>query len=359
MSSDYINTREKTREVYIKDLKFGGGEKVYLESMTKTKTEDLERTVKQILSLYSAGCEIVRVAVPDAGSLSVLPEIISQSPIPVIPDIHFDYRLALKSLDYDVGGIRINPGNIGSEDKVKEIIKKASDKNVHIRIGVNSGSLSKDILSKYRERTSEAMLESVRRMIDLFTRMEFHNIVVSLKSTDVLTTYRANILFSEKYDYPLHLGITEAGIGVEGISKSSAGIGLMLAKGLGNSIRVSLTAPPELEITIGKAILRSLGLYNKGVDFISCPTCGRCEVDLFSYAIEVKKRLGEIEKPITIAVMGCEVNGPGEAKDADVGIAFGKKQCLIFKKGEVKEKTDNTKGITLLMKYIEEWFDER
>lgn len=355
MSSNEYYKRSQTKKINIRELEFGGSDKVYIESMTKTDTRDAVKTLDQIYSLYSSGCEIVRVAVEDTEALNSMPEIVSSSPIPVIPDIHFDYKMAMESMDYDIGGIRINPGNIGSFWKVEEIINKARDRDIHIRIGVNAGSLSREMIENCGGRNAEAMVRSTTEILDKIISLDFNNLVVSLKSHDVGETVSANMTFAREYDLPLHLGITEAGYGIDGISKSSVGLGILLGEGIGNSIRVSLTGPPQLEIVVGRGILRSLGLFERGVELISCPTCGRCRVNLLNYVVKVKRMVNEIDKNIKVAVMGCEVNGPGEASDADIGIAFGRVQCLIFKDGEVVEKVDNDEGIVTLMRYIEDY----
>jgi len=325
--------RRQSRKVMVGNVPIGGGSPITVQSMTNTDTRDVKATVGQIRRLERAGCEIVRVAVPDMEAAQALGRIRRSISIPLVADIHFDYILALKAIEMDVDKLRINPGNIGSERKVKAVVKAAKERGIPIRIGVNSGSLERDILRRYGHPTPEAMVESAMRHVRILEESDFHDIVISLKASDVRTTVEAYKLIAERCDYPLHLGVTEAGTFFSGTVKSAIGIGALLLEGIGDTIRVSLTADPVEEIRVGYEILKSLGLRSRGPNFISCPTCGRCEIDLISIAEEVQRRLSHIEEPITIAIMGCVVNGPGEAKEADIGLAGGRGKGVIFKKG--------------------------
>ena len=326
--------RYTTKTINIGKLKVGGGAPISVQSMTKTDTRDSISTVDQIHMLEEAGCEIVRVAVPDEKAAKKLEEIKARISIPLIADIHFDHRLALMAIDAGVDGLRINPGNIGSQEKVARVAKKAYLRGVPIRIGVNAGSLEKDLLKKYGHPTPQALVESALRHIKLLEDQNFNLIKVSLKASDVLSTVTAYRLMASRVNYPLHLGITEAGPLIRGIVKSSVGIGILLAEGIGDTLRVSLTASPVEEVKVGYAILRALRLRNFGPDIISCPTCGRCEVDIEAIVKELESRLAAVKKPVTIAVMGCVVNGPGEAREADIGIAAGKNSGVLFKRGK-------------------------
>ncbi len=316
----------------------GGSAPVVVQSMTKTPTTDVRATLRQIRRLAREGCEIVRVAVPDAGALEALPQIVKKSPIPVIADIHFDWRLAIGAIEAGVHGLRINPGNIGAPWKTREVVLKAKQRQVPIRVGANSGSLPKDLLKKYGHPCPEALVEAVERQMELLWQEDHHLIKVSLKATDVLLTVEAYRAFSERYDYPLHIGITEAGPPPEGIVKSSVGLGILLSEGIGDTVRVSLTGPPWVEVEVAYEILKSLGLRQRGVNLISCPTCGRCRVDIASMVHSIKRSLKKVNRPLTVAVMGCAVNGPGEAREADLGIAGGPGQGLIFKHGRVVKR---------------------
>jgi len=347
--------RKNTKSIKIGSVSIGGGYPVAIQSMTKTKTLDIKNTIKQIKRLKKAGCDIVRCAIPDTGSAKALKSIKKETNIPVVADIHFNYKLAINAMENGADKIRINPGNIGSEKHLKEIIKKAKEFNIPIRIGINSGSLEKDILSKYGYPSSEAMIESAKRNIDFFESEGFFQIIISLKSSDVQTTINAYREISEVVDYPLHIGITEAGTPFRGTIKSSIGIGALLLDGIGDTIRVSLTGDPVKEVLVAKEIMRSLHLYNKGVDLISCPTCGRIEVDLIKIVSVVEKKISKIDKQLKVAIMGCVVNGPGEAKDADIGIACGKGFGLLFKKGKIIEKIKENNFIDRLIKEIENW----
>ncbi|MGM0417988.1 MAG: flavodoxin-dependent (E)-4-hydroxy-3-methylbut-2-enyl-diphosphate synthase [Thermodesulfobacteriota bacterium] len=330
--------RRKTRKIRLGNIEIGGEAPVSVQSMTNTKTQDIEATVSQIQRLENAGCEIVRAAVTDKEAAMCLKKICSMVNIPVVADIHFDYKLALLSLEAGVCGLRINPGNIGARWKVEEVVKAADERNVPIRIGVNAGSLEKDLMRKYSGAVAEAMVESAQDHIRILEELNFFNTKVSLKASDVTRTVEAYRLFSKVSDIPLHLGVTEAGGLYPGIVKSSVGIGMMLAEGIGDTIRVSLSRDPVEEVRVGFEILKSLGLREKGIDIISCPTCGRCNIDLFKILEDIEKELVGINEPIKVAVMGCPVNGPGEAREADIGIAGGDGEGILFKKGKVVKK---------------------
>ena len=328
--------RRKSRKVKVGNLYIGGDAPITIQSMTNTRTSDVGATVRQIKALEEAGCDIVRVAVPDMEAAEAISEIKKQISIPLVADIHFNYELALKAMENGADKIRINPGNIGSKDRVLKIVSMAKEKGIPIRIGVNSGSLEKGILREYGHVTAEALVESALGHVRILEELDFYDIVISIKASDVLMAYNAYRLIAEKTDYPLHVGITEAGTVYRGTIKSAVGIGSILLSGIGDTIRVSLTGDPVEEIKAGKEILRALGLYSKGVQFVSCPTCGRTQIDLISIAERVEKELENYEKPIKVAVMGCVVNGPGEAREADIGIAGGKNSAVIFRKGEIK-----------------------
>ena len=348
-----MKARKRTKVIYVGGIPIGGRNPVIVQSMTKTDTADVKSTVRQIQSLEKSGCEIIRLAVPDMRAAKSLSKIRKSVHIPMIADIHFDWRLALEAIRQGIDGLRINPGNIGARWKIKEVISAAEDKEIPIRIGVNAGSLEKDLLRKYGHPTPEALVESVGRHIQILKEMNFSNIKVSLKASDVVKTVEAYRLFSKKYDHPLHIGISEAGPPSVGIIKSSVGLGILLAEGIGDTIRVSLTAEPEEEIRVAYAILGSLGLRKKGVNIISCPTCGRCRIDLKSLVKKVEHKVRNIDKPITIAVMGCVVNGPGEAREADFGIAGGKGRGILFRKGEIVRKVKEEELLDALLKEID------
>jgi len=325
----------KTKKIKVGNIYIGGGSKVSVQSMTNTDTRDVDATVKQILALEKAGCEIVRCAVPDMLAAQAIKDIVKQIHIPLVADIHFDYKLALKSIENGISKLRINPGNIGSYDKIKLVAKAASDKGIPIRIGVNSGSLESDILEKYGHVCAQALVESALRHVEILESLNFYDIVISIKSSDVVMMIESYKLISEKVDYPLHLGVTEAGTTWRGTIKSSVGIGALLAQDIGDTIRVSLTGDVIDEVKVGIEILKSLGYIEDGIKFVSCPTCGRTQIDLIKIANEVEQKLADCKKNIKIAIMGCVVNGPGEAREADIGIAGGKGVGLIFKKGEI------------------------
>lgn len=345
--------RKKTREVTVKNVKIGGNCDIVIQSMTNTDTRNVEETLKQIRTLYNAGCQIIRCAVLDMEAAESLKEITAQSPIPVVADIHFDYRLALKSIENGVSALRINPGNIGSRERVEMVCKAAKEKNIPIRIGVNSGSIEKEILEKYKVATAQGLVESALKHVKILEELDFYDIVISIKSSNVPMMIEAYRLMSSKCNYPLHLGVTESGTVFKGTIKSSVGIGTLLAEGIGDTIRVSLTSDPVDEIKVAKEILKALGLRKGGLEFISCPTCGRTQIDLIGIAKEVEKRLENINKDIKVAVMGCVVNGPGEAREADIGIAGGKGEGIIFKKGKIIKKVKESELVDELMKEID------
>lgn len=340
-----------TRIVQIGNLKIGGGNPILVQSMCNTDTRDASNTVKQILDLEKAGCEIIRVAVPDMVAAKAIKKIKKNIHIPLVADIHFDYTLALESIKNGVDKVRINPGNIGKIENVQKVVDACKDKNIPVRIGINTGSLEKEAENKYGK-TAKAMVESALKHIQILEKLHFYNIVISMKASDIQRTIEAYRLLSQKVDYPLHLGITEAGTINTGTIKSAVGLGIMLNEGLGNTIRVSLTGDPIEEVYVGWEILKSLKLRNRGVNFISCPTCGRTEIDLIGLANKVEKALIGINKPITVAVMGCVVNGPGEAKEADIGVAGGHHQGVIFKKGKILRTVPENKIYVELLKEI-------
>lgn len=346
--------RRKTRRIYVGNVPIGGDAPIVVQSMTKTDTRDVIRTVRQIKLLEAAGCEIIRVAVPDMAAAESLREIKKRIKIPLIADIHFNYKLALESILQGVDGLRINPGNIGAKWKVKEVIKAAKEKKIPIRIGVNAGSLPKDLIEKYGHSTPEAMVEAAERQIEILEDNDFHYIKVSLKASNVMKTVEAYRLFSQKYDYPLHVGITETGTATEGVVKSSIGIGILLLEGIGDTIRVSLTDSPVVEVKVAYEILRTLGIRDVGTEIISCPTCGRCEVNIKKMVKQVKSALKNIKQPMKVAVMGCSVNGPGEAKEADFGIAGGKGKGIIFAKGRIVKTVEEKNLVSSLLEAIKD-----
>lgn len=344
-----------TKKIKIGNLYIGGGEPIRIQSMTNTKTKDVERTVEQILCLESLGCEIIRVAVPDMESAKAIGKIKAKIHIPLVADIHFDYKLALEAIYNGADKIRINPGNIGGPERVKEIVEEAQKYGIPIRVGANSGSLPKEILEKYKSPTPEAIVEAALNQVRLLESFGFDSIVISVKSSDILTTIKSYEILAKKTDYPLHIGLTEAGTFLSGCVKSSIAIGYLLLKGIGDTIRVSLTDSPEKEVVVAKEILKGLKL-KKGVNIISCPTCARCNVDLIGIVGEVEKRLENLDLDINIAIMGCAVNGPGEAREADVGIACGVGEGLLFKKGKIVKKVKEEYLVDELMKEIESFY---
>lgn len=345
--------RKLKREIRIGNVSIGGNNKIAIQSMTNTDTRDYKKTVEQILKLEEAGCEIIRCAVPDMEAAYALKKIKENIHIPLVADIHFDYRLALESIKSGADKIRINPGNIGSKERVEAVVNAAKENGVPIRIGVNGGSLEKDLIEKYKTPTADALVESAFRHVEILDSLNFFDVVVSIKVSDVLKMIKAYRKFNEMSDIPLHVGLTEAGTLNSGVIKSAMGIGSLLADGIGDTIRVSLTADPVEEIYAAKSILKNLGLRNNGIEFVSCPTCGRTKINLIKIANEVENHLSDIDKPIKVAVMGCAVNGPGEAKDADIGIAGGDGKCLIFKNGEILRSVPENKVIDELLSEIE------
>jgi (E)-4-hydroxy-3-methylbut-2-enyl-diphosphate synthase len=327
--------RRKTRKVWIGDIPVGGDAPVSVQTMTKTKTSDVEGTLAQVRRAADEGCDIVRITVNDKKAAAAMADIVKGSPIPVVADIHFNHVFALESIKAGVAKVRINPGNIGSIDRIHQVLDAAKERSVPIRIGVNSGSLEEDILEKHGYPTAEALFESAMRHAEICEDYGFGDIIISVKSTDVRLMIEAYRLLAERTDYPLHLGVTEAGTSRVGSIKSAVGIGTLLAEGIGDTIRVSLTDEPYREVEVGKEILRSLGMASRNVEIIACPTCGRLEVDLFRITNELEERLAGIRKPVKIALLGCVVNGPGEASEADIGIAAGKGVGILYRKGEV------------------------
>ena len=345
--------RRKTKKVKVGNLFVGGDFRVTIQSMTNTDTRDIEATLAQIKELEKAGCDIVRCTVPDIEAAKAIKEITEESNLPVVADIHFDYKLALESIKNGVAALRINPGNIGSEEKVKVVANLAKEKGIPIRIGVNSGSLEKEILKKHGRPTPEALVESALSHVKILENVDFYDIVISIKSSNVQNMIESYRLISKEVDYPLHLGVTEAGTIFRGTIKSSIGIGALLSEGIGDTIRVSLTDNPVEEIKVAKEILKTFGYVKGGIEFISCPTCGRTKIDLIKIAKEVEDKLSSCQKDIKVAIMGCVVNGPGEAREADIGIAGGNGEGLIFKKGEIIKKVKEEHLIKELLKEID------
>jgi (E)-4-hydroxy-3-methylbut-2-enyl-diphosphate synthase len=354
----FLNNRKPTRQISVGKVKIGGLAPIAVQSMTNTYTQDVAATVSQINRLQQAGCEIVRVAVPDQEAAAAITAIKQNTSLPIIADIHFDYRLAISSAEAGADGLRINPGNIGSVKKVKAIADCATTCNIPIRIGVNAGSLEKDILKKHNGASAEAMVESALRQLDLLASLDFDNLKISIKSSDVCRTIDAYRLLSTKTDLPLHVGVTEAGGRLSGIVKSSIGIGILLAEGIGDTIRVSLTRDPVEEVRVGFDILRTLNIRRYGAEIISCPTCGRCRIDIFNIVKRVEKALLLNPLPIKLAIMGCIVNGPGEAKEADIGIAGGDGTGILFKKGKVVKKFSEDRLTEVLLEAIENWKEQ-
>ena len=350
--------RKPTQQVFVGDIPIGGGSPIPVQSMTTTKTYDLHATLKEVERLEEAGCQIIRITVPDQKSADTLKEIKKRMTVPLVADIHFNYRMALEAVDAGADKIRINPGNIGNKDRVKAVLEKVKSANLPIRIGVNAGSLEKDLIDKYGYPTPEAMVQSAERHIQLCLENDFHDIIVSLKASDVNLMMESYRLFSSKFDYPLHLGVTEAGPLKSGSIKSAVGIGSLLAEGIGDTIRVSLTDDSVEEVHAGFEILKSLGLATKGVTVVACPTCGRLEVDLFKISREMEDRFKNIKTPMSIALMGCAVNGPGEATHTDIGIAFGKGSGHLYYKGENRGKVSEEKAMDHLVEMIHEFEKE-
>lgn len=340
--------RVDTRKIMVGNVQIGGENKVSIQSMCNTKTKDIQATVKQILELEKVGCEIIRVACLDIEDAKAIKEIKKQIHIPIVADIHFDYKIALEAIKSGVDKVRINPGNIGSKEKVKAVVEACKEKNIPIRIGVNGGSLEKELLEKYGKPTAEAMVESARKHVKILEDLDFYDIAISLKASDLDLCIKAYELASKEFNYPLHLGITEAGTEFSGTIKSSIGLGVLLREGIGNTIRVSLSDDPVKEIKVAKEILKDCGLYKNTPTLIACPTCGRTRIDLIPIAKEVEEFLSTIESDIKVAVMGCAVNGPGEAREADIGIAGGIDEGLLFKKGQIIKKVPQSKIVEVL-----------
>jgi (E)-4-hydroxy-3-methylbut-2-enyl-diphosphate synthase len=347
-----------TRRISIGSVQVGGDAPISIQSMTKTDTRHIPKTVNQIRRLEQAGCDIIRVAVPDEEAARAIARIKKRIHIPLIADIHFNYRLALMSMEHGADGLRLNPGNIGGRDRLKAIVREAKNRSIPIRIGVNAGSLEKDLLKRFGGPTSEAMVLSALRTIESMEDLDFHLIKVSLKASHVLKTVEAYRLFSQESDYPLHLGITEAGRGSGAVVKSAVGIGMLLNEGIGDTLRVSLTGDPVEEVRVGHEILRALNIHKRGVEIISCPTCGRCDVNLNPLVRKIERAVQKITTPLTVAIMGCVVNGPGEAREADIGIAGGKGSGLLFKKGKVVRKVKETEFVSVLLSEIREMTGE-
>ncbi len=347
--------RTQTKTVTIGDRKIGGGNPILIQSMTNTKTEDVKATTEQVKKLTAAGCDLIRCAVPTMEAALALSEIKKQITIPLIADIHFDYRLAIAAMENGADKIRINPGNIGSKDRLRAVVEAAKERNIPIRVGVNSGSLEKELVEKYHGVTAEGIVESALDKVGMIEEMGYDNLVISIKSSDVLMCVKAHELIAEQTDYPLHVGITEAGTMISGNIKSSIGLGLILHQGIGDTIRVSLTGDPLEEIKSAKLILRTLGLRKGGIEVVSCPTCGRTQIDLIGLANQVENMAADIPLDIKVAVMGCVVNGPGEAKEADIGIAGGIGEGLIIKHGEVYKKVPEENLISELRQELLHW----
>ncbi len=351
--------RRKTRQISVGSVKIGGEAPVVVQSMTTTDTRDVDATVAEILRLEEAGCEIVRVAVPDRESAEALPKIRGQIHLPLIADIHFDYHLAMAALTAGVDGLRLNPGNIGSRERVEKVVKMAIDRGVPIRIGVNAGSLERDLLEKYGYPTAEAMVESAMRHIEILESLNFYDTKVSLKASHVGLAVEAYRLFSQRSDYSLHLGITEAGTAMTGAVKSAVGLGILLSEGIGDTIRISLAADPVEEVRVAYEILKSLHLRKRGVNVIACPTCGRLEIDVIGLANRLEAKLGHITEPIDISILGCVVNGIGEGKEADIGIAGGRGVGLLFRGGEIVRKVPSEQLESVLLFEVEQLVKER
>ena len=352
-------TRKKTRAVKVGDVVIGGDAPISVQSMTNTDTRDAKATIAQIRRLEEAGCEIVRMAVPDRQAAEALRDIRSAVAVPLVADIHFDYRLALLAIEAGIDKLRINPGNIGERDRVRQVVAAAKERRIPIRIGVNGGSLDRALHLKYGGPTAEALAESAMEHVRILEDLDFSDTVISMKSSSVQVTVEAYRLLSEKADYPLHIGITEAGTSWRGTVKSCAGLGALLMSGFGDTLRVSLTGDPVEEVRVGHELLEALDLRRKGIRFVSCPTCGRCQVNLEAMVTQLEAALAGIELPITIAVMGCAVNGPGEAQEADLGLASGKGEVLLFKKGKIIRKLREDEVTPTILDMVKNWSDER
>ena len=347
--------RDHTRTVTIGDRKIGGGNPILIQSMTNTRTEDVSATVEQILRLEKAGCEIIRCTVPTMEAAEAIGEIKKQIHIPLVADIHFDYKMAIAAIRNGADKMRINPGNIGGADRVRAVVDAAAERNIPIRVGVNSGSLEKNLVEKYGGVTAEGIVESALDKVRMIEELDYHNLVISIKSSDVLMCVRAHELLADKTEYPLHVGITEAGTVQSGNIKSAIGLGLILNQGIGDTIRVSLTGDPVEEIRSAKLILRTLGLRKGGIEVVSCPTCGRTRIDLIGLAQQVERLVEDYPLDIKVAVMGCAVNGPGEAKEADLGVAGGCGEGLLFRHGEILKKVPETELLNALKEELDKW----
>jgi (E)-4-hydroxy-3-methylbut-2-enyl-diphosphate synthase len=353
-----VGVRKMTRQVNVGGVKIGGNAPISVQTMTKTKTDDIPGTVAQIKAAAEAGVDIVRVTVNDKEAAAAMPDIVRQSPVPIVADIHFNHVFALKAIEAGVAKVRLNPGNIGSKDRIHQVLTAAKERGIPIRIGVNSGSLEEDILKKHGYPTAEALYESAMRHVEICDEFNFKDIVISVKSTDTKLMIEAYRLVANRTDIPLHLGVTEAGPTRSGTIKSSVGIGTLLAEGIGDTIRVSLTDEPVKEVEVGKEILRSLNLASRNIELIACPTCGRIEVDLFKIVGELEAKLANIKKPVSIAVLGCVVNGPGEASSADIGIAAGKGVGILYRKGEMIKRIKEEEIVSTILDEVEKFKPE-
>ncbi len=351
----FIAERKQTRQIAIGGVKVGGGSPITVQSMTNTFTHDVEATVAQILRLEAAGCHLIRVAVPDEAAVASIPAIKEKITIPLIADIHFDHRLAIEAVKAGADALRINPGNIGGSKKVKTVVDTAAAYGIPVRIGVNAGSLQKDLLKKHGSATPEAMVESALRHVELLESLDFRDIKLSIKASDVARTVQAYRLLASRTDYPLHVGVTEAGSLVSGTVKSALGIGILLSEGIGDTLRVSLTGDPVQEVRVAYEILKALKIHQRGPDIVACPTCGRCNINLVDIVEQVEKALLSCTTPIQLAIMGCVVNGPGEAREADIGIAGGKGLGVLFKKGRVVRKVPEEKLVETLLGEVERY----
>jgi len=353
-----VGVRRKTRQVRVGSVPVGGDAPISVQTMTKTKTDDVKGTVGQITAAAEAGCDIVRVTVNDKEAAEAMKEIVRQSPLPIVADIHFNHVFALKAVEAGVAKVRINPGNIGAKDRIRQVLNAAKERGIPIRIGVNSGSLEEDILEKHGYPTPEALFESAMRHVGICREFDFHDIIVSVKSTDVKLMIEAYRLVAQRTDIPLHLGVTEAGTTKVGTIKSAVGIGTLLSEGIGDTIRVSLTDDPVKEVEVGKEILRSLSLATRNIELIACPTCGRLEVDLFGIMGQLEEKLAGVKKPVKIAVLGCVVNGPGEASEADIGIAAGKGVAILYRKGELIKRVKEEDIVKTVLEEVDRFQPE-
>jgi (E)-4-hydroxy-3-methylbut-2-enyl-diphosphate synthase len=353
-----VGGRRKTRQVVVGGIKIGGDAPISVQTMTKTKTDDIAGTVGQVKAAADAGCDIVRVTVNDKEAADAIKEIVRQSPVPIVADIHFNHIFALKAIEAGVAKVRLNPGNIGSKDRIRQVLTAAKERGIPIRIGVNSGSLEEDILQKHDYPTAEALFESAMRHVGICDEFNFKDVVISVKSTDVKLMIEAYRLVAQRTDIPLHLGVTEAGTTRVGTIKSAVGIGALLSEGIGDTIRVSLTDDPVKEVEVGKEILRSLSLASRNIELIACPTCGRLEVDLFGIMAQLEEKLAGVKKPVTIAVLGCVVNGPGEASAADIGIAAGKGVGILYRKGEMVKRVKEEDIVSTILEEVDKFQPE-